>query len=524
MKLGTFFSNCDGVIGGTLDLVSLSKHYESLGPVKIVESFYDVEDLDALLAVVGENNLDSVILAGESPFAYQRARNGDYLFKCLAKQGVNPNRIQVVNLKNMVVLPHKGADKSDLALKAKLLLDVGIEKLKHAHDLETLEITPRKSAAVVGANLSGIALSQHLLDQGCKVYMIQKKEAIDLPDDELPHIQPTLAYVRHHPRFELINAADVDDFFGYTGDYTLVLSSHEKKRKLNVGAVVLSPDEDDEEMLKTAHHVFHVDVKAEGGLISRDEISARSRTLDMGVFIINPPKTEGNGVLTKFITADAAAAAIIDLLNQPEILNSITISEVDTDLCSGCSICVKSCMFQAISLQGAPPVSVIDPKRCRGCGNCVAICPSDARSLAVSPTSFLFSAVEVLSGFKPSNNATRSLILTCDGCGYPCLDRAGRAGMTWPVGALVLRMVCGGQMDTQLIMHAFIHGFDHVVLMVCGEGLCHNIIGNVELERRVNLFRGILDSRGIDSERVHVITTSTRGDEACIDELNRICK
>jgi F420-non-reducing hydrogenase iron-sulfur subunit len=72
----------------------------------------------------------------------------------------------------------------------------------------------------------------------------------------------------------------------------------------------------------------------------------------------------------------------------------------------------------------------------------------------------------------------------------------------------------------QMILHAFVRGFDGVALMICGEGCCHHVSGNVDLERRVNLFRGILQSRGLDDRRVKVISTCSREGGACVDTLN----
>jgi coenzyme F420-reducing hydrogenase delta subunit len=43
----------------------------------------------------------------------------------------------------------------------------------------------------------------------------------------------------------------------------------------------------------------------------------------------------------------------------------------------------------------------------------------------------------------------------------------------------------------------------------------------MELERRVNLFREILTSRGIDHKRVHVIATCSREGENCVERINQ---
>ena len=51
-------------------------------------------------------------------------------------------------------------------------------------------------------------------------------------------------------------------------------------------------------------------------------------------------------------------------------------SEVDADLCTGCSTCVDLCQLAAITLDNG--IAKINLDRCIGCGICVANCPSDA--------------------------------------------------------------------------------------------------------------------------------------------------
>jgi ferredoxin len=54
--------------------------------------------------------------------------------------------------------------------------------------------------------------------------------------------------------------------------------------------------------------------------------------------------------------------------------------EADTDLCSGCELCLERCQVQALSL--ADELITIDTKRCLGCGNCVSVCPTGCLSMA----------------------------------------------------------------------------------------------------------------------------------------------
>ncbi|MCP4155135.1 MAG: hydrogenase iron-sulfur subunit [bacterium] len=519
MRLGIFISKCGGAVSKAIDMEALTKEFERFACVRVFDNFYDTEDFNKLLYEVEKNDLDSIILAGDSPLVYKQTRNGEYLFNCLWEKGVNLNKIEVVNLMNMVVMPHE-SDPVDLQQKAILLIEVGIEKLKSSTDLEVVEISPRQAVAVIGATVGSIAVAQHLLDAGYKVYLIHKNSDIVFQKTQMTRLSPTLMYVMRHPRFRAHHNASVEDFYGYTGDYTLRISNGDTETELFIGAVVLSLEEY-RELIKVAHSKFHVDIDAAGAMTSLDDETARSQTKDRGIFLTNPMRHDASDISQIFFAADAVAPLVINLLNSKEIYHQVKVSQVDEALCGGCGVCVKTCMFHAITLKDNPRVSDIDPRRCMGCGNCVTACPAEARDLLVSPTAYLFNSVEVLSKFKTNKNRPSILLLTCEGHGYESIDRAAKNGLTYPIEIMPLPVVCGGQIDMQLIMHAFIKGFDGVVMMICGEGCCHNIIGNVDLERRVHLFKEILSSRGLAQDRVHIISTCSRKGETSVDEINR---
>jgi coenzyme F420-reducing hydrogenase delta subunit/NAD-dependent dihydropyrimidine dehydrogenase PreA subunit len=287
-----------------------------------------------------------------------------------------------------------------------------------------------------------------------------------------------------------------------------------------VGAVVLSA-EHNPSLVKELQTLFHVDVDDHGRIAAKDDVSARSQTHDRGVFVINPAHAQAGDLATELLAADATAISVMTLLHHSEIHHRVTVSDVRSELCGGCGVCVKTCIFHAVSLRGEPRVSVIDPRRCRGCGNCVTACPSGARDLDTCSSEYLSEAIDILAGFKTTPGEKKVLLMACEGCGYVCLDRAAEEGQAWPVAAMPLKVVCGGQVDTQLLLQAFLSGFDGVVLTICGEGCCHNLIGNVDLERRVNLFRDVLASRGIDPARVQIVSNCSRSSSACIESINK---
>jgi coenzyme F420-reducing hydrogenase delta subunit len=68
-------------------------------------------------------------------------------------------------------------------------------------------------------------------------------------------------------------------------------------------------------------------------------------------------------------------------------------------------------------------------------------------------------------------------------------------------------VVCIGKVDTTDIIDAFRKGADGVLLLGCGDGDCHFQDGNVEARKRVYLLQKVLESFGIEKERVKVVTS-----------------
>jgi len=72
---------------------------------------------------------------------------------------------------------------------------------------------------------------------------------------------------------------------------------------------------------------------------------------------------------------------------------------------------------------------------------------------------------------------------------------------------------------TQLILDAYKQGFKGVVICKCPDENCRNIVGNTDLDRRANLFREILRSRGIDSENLRIVEGLRGGNNNCIHSV-----
>ena len=55
-------------------------------------------------------------------------------------------------------------------------------------------------------------------------------------------------------------------------------------------------------------------------------------------------------------------------------------AKVDGEACTGCELCLDSCFFDAIAMDGGD-VAAVDEGKCMGCGLCMINCPEDAIAL-----------------------------------------------------------------------------------------------------------------------------------------------
>jgi F420-non-reducing hydrogenase iron-sulfur subunit len=67
-----------------------------------------------------------------------------------------------------------------------------------------------------------------------------------------------------------------------------------------------------------------------------------------------------------------------------------------------------------------------------------------------------------------------------------------------------ISIICTGKIDTTYMMDAFEKGADGVLILGCPEGDCHYQDGNYEAKKRVYLLRRMLESMGIEKERIRI--------------------
>lgn len=511
MKIGLFLSESGGLISKTIDLEVVAKKFNYLSAVSVYKDFYTPANTVDMINQIRNKKLDAVVLAGESWSYYQKTLNGKFLIKRIESEGIDPNRISFANLKEQIALPHRSDSKSATE-KAILMIKVELERVKKLPSVELIEVTPRPSVAILGTTAGAFISAQLLLEQGFRVHLLNLEGKNQYLDEDREKLVPTISYVETHPGFKKYDKAKIEDLTGFSGNFNLEVETDEVKKVLPVGGIIVAVT-DNTELARELHFILPIDLDENGHLATLNNDTLKVQTRDEAVVVV--PKSDD--LTTTVACANAAAFAISNILNKRTINHELFVSRVNEEICGGCGTCVKTCIFNASAIDIAKHLSVIDYERCRGCGNCVTSCPTGARDLKNYTKEFLLSSIDILSKFKANGNP-KILYFACEGCGYPALDNAAFEDINYPASFLPLRVKCGGRIDTQLILESFRKGFDGVVVCVCKEGHCRNIVGNIDLGRRANLFREILRSRGIDPERLLILGVSPCEGSTCINK------
>ena len=90
----------------------------------------------------------------------------------------------------------------------------------------------------------------------------------------------------------------------------------------------------------------------------------------------------------------------------------------------------------------------------------------------------------------------------CKWCSSSAADLAGTTRIQYPTNIRIIRMMCSGSVDNTFVIRALLDGADGVLLAGCHPGDCHYVSGNYKARRRITLLKSILDTLGLENERV----------------------
>ena len=223
-----------------------------------------------------------------------------------------------------------------------------------------------------------------------------------------------------------------------------------------------------------------------------------------GVFLAGACQAPKNAA-ESITQGSGAAARVAGLLTKDHLELDGIVAFVNYDACHGeCLLCMKQCPFSAIEpivLDGKKKPRIIEAA-CKGCGTCAGACPHEAMQLKGFTKEQLYAQIDAALETDPAH---KILAFCCNWCSYAGADFAGVSRLSYPANVRIIKYMCSGRVNRQLILHAFEKGAGMVLISGCRPpGDCHYISGNIQCERRMRAIRNIVEKRGIHPDRLRL--------------------
>jgi len=92
----------------------------------------------------------------------------------------------------------------------------------------------------------------------------------------------------------------------------------------------------------------------------------------------------------------------------------------------------------------------------------------------------------------------------CNWCCYAGADLAGVSRFRYPPNIRIIRVMCSGRVDPEIILDSFLYGADGVFIGGCHMGDCHYVEGNYYAEKKIEMARRLLKEAGVEPERLRL--------------------
>jgi len=198
--------------------------------------------------------------------------------------------------------------------------------------------------------------------------------------------------------------------------------------------------------------------------------------------------------------ASAAAARAERLLAKGAVTVEAITSQVQIADCRKCGRCASVCPFGAIQWQKGAYPEVVEAL-CAGCGACSAECPFDAIKMRHFTDAQIAAQIDAALANNPQDKV---IVFACNWCSYAGADTAGTARLQYPPSIRLIRTMCSGRVDPELVLYAFRKGAPVVLVSGCHYADCHYINANRHTFKRMQKLWDEMEKLGIRPQRLQL--------------------
>lgn len=172
IRIGVFICHCGFNIGGVIDIPALMDFFKQSDDV-----FYVVET-EFMCSSIGQNlikeackkyKINRILIASCSPKMHEKTFGN-----LLEEIGINRYLLEIVNLREQCSWCHSDDPKAATE-KAKILIKMGIARLKYLEPLPSSEVKINRAALIIGGGIAGMRAALDIVKRGFEVYLLERK-------------------------------------------------------------------------------------------------------------------------------------------------------------------------------------------------------------------------------------------------------------------------------------------------------------------------------------------------------------
>jgi len=235
-RIGIFVCHCGTNIAGTVDVERVVEEIKRFPEVVYATDYkYMCSDPGQQLIRqrIGEDNLDSVIVAACSPAMHETT------FRRTAESaGLNPYQTEIANIREQSSWVHQ-KQKEAATNKAIETIRTIVAKAHYNQSLTPFHLPLVKRALVIGGGIAGMQAALDVADAGYPVVLVEKSgrlggrmaelSSLYLNLDSAPDLlERKIDAVRTHANIQVLTSAEVTGVGGYVGNFEVQVAQQSR--------------------------------------------------------------------------------------------------------------------------------------------------------------------------------------------------------------------------------------------------------------------------------------------------------
>jgi heterodisulfide reductase subunit A len=248
LRIGVFVCSCGTNIAAFVDVESVTEYSKGLpGVIFTRNNQYSCSEsgVKTIRESIRDNNLNRVVVAACTPLTHEPT----FRAACM-DEGLNQFLFEFVNIREHCSWVHM--DNKEVATeKAKELVRMGVARAALLEEGELTDVDVKPSALVIGGGISGISAADSLANMGIKVTIVEREKKLGGLIKDLyklyPHrkdaqefLDKKIKALKKHSNIEIITSSEIEKVDGYIGNYHVTVKNNKKRKKINVGTIVVA--------------------------------------------------------------------------------------------------------------------------------------------------------------------------------------------------------------------------------------------------------------------------------------------